>query len=485
MGKLLLLLSGALAVAGACSLTPTSSAGEAPAGQGQAVNVTRLYNDTCAKCHGAEGQGGGAGTRTLLTDAKFDQDFDRVFFDTIKNGIADQGMEAYGATLRDEEIWALVVHIRELQAKALRAAKGSTRPVDGVVKTQRHKYRIEEVIGTGQGLKVPWAVDWLPDGRMLVTNRPGTMIVVDKGALVSVDGLPRSIENGQGGLMEVAVHPDYARTGWLYLGITDPAKAGDPRTSLTKIVRGKLRFDGGKASWTGEQTVYEAAQEFYSTASFHYGTRIAFDGKGHVFFAVGERGTNMRAQDPATPYGKIMRVMEDGRIPADNPLPGNPMWSLGHRNPQGLVFGLDGELWNTEHGPRGGDELNRVQKGGNFGWPVIAFSINYNDSPFRMPWPKADEPFLLPVFRWLPSCAACGLDVEKGPAFPNWKGDLFAGGLAGQIVDRIRVKDGKFVEREEILHGMGRVRDVAVAPDGTIVVVLNEPDKVIRLVPAD
>ena len=473
-----------LAVAGACTLAPKFLAGEA-SGQGQAVNVTRLYNDTCAKCHGVEGQGGGAGTRTLLTDAKFSQDLDRPFFDAIKNGVPDQGMEAYGPTMRDEEVWAMVVHIRELQAKALRAAKGSTKPVDGVVKTQRHSYRIEEVVGTGQGLKVPWGVDWLPDGRMLVTNRPGTMFVFDKGASVPVEGLPETIENGQGGLMEVAVHPGFARNGWIYLGITDPGKDGNPRSSMTKIVRGKLQFVDGKALWNSQETIYEAAKEFYSGAGVHYGTRIVFDGKGHVFFVVGERGTNMRAQDPATPYGKIMRVMEDGRIPDDNPVKGNPMWSLGHRNPQGLVFGLDGVLWDTEHGPRGGDEFNKIDKGANYGWPVIAFSINYNDSPFRMPWPTADEKFAMPTFRWLPSCAACGLDVAKGPAFPNWKGDLFAGGLAGQNVDRIRVKDGKFVEREEILHGMGRVRDVAVAPDGAIVVVLNDPDKIIRLVPAD
>ena len=377
MGKHLLLLSGVLAVAGACTLAPKFLAGEA-SGQGQAVNVTRLYNDTCAKCHGVEGQGGGAGTRTLLTDAKFSQDLDRPFFDAIKNGVPDQGMEAYGPTMRDEEVWAMVVHIRELQAKALRAAKGSTKPVEGVVKTQRHSYRIEEVVGTGQGLKVPWGVDWLPDGRMLVTNRPGTMFVFDKGASVPVEGLPETIENGQGGLMEVAVHPGFARNGWIYLGITDPGKDGNPRSSMTKIVRGKLQFVDGKALWNSQETIYEAAKEFYSGAGVHYGTRIVFDGKGHVFFVVGERGTNMRAQDPATPYGKIMRVMEDGRIPDDNPVKGNPMWSLGHRNPQGLVFGLDGVLWDTEHGPRGGDEFNKIDKGANYGWPVIAFSINYN-----------------------------------------------------------------------------------------------------------
>lgn len=470
----------------ACSLAPADRPdGARVDGEAQgAKNVTQLFNATCAKCHGENGQGGGAGAQTFNTWSRFDQDNDRIYFETIKNGRPDMGMDAYGATLSDREIWSLVVHIRELQAKALRAEKGSTRPVDGVVKTELHNYRIEDVVDTGKGLQVPWSIDWLPDGRALVTNRPGILYVLDKGALTQVDGVPASIELGQGGLLEVAPHPDYARNGWIYLGLADPAKSGR-REALTKVVRGKIQFSAGKAQWTDTQTIYEAAQEFYSGAGIHFGTEIVFDGKGHLFFSVGERGTNMRAQDPSTPYGKIMRVNEDGSIPSDNPVSGSPMWTLGHRNPQGLVFDLEGNLWDTEHGPRGGDEVNLIQKGKNYGWPVIASSINYNDSPFVLPWPAQNQDMTLHVFRWLPSIGACGLDVCKGKAFPKWKGDLFAGGLSGANVDRIRMKDGEFDEREEILHGMGRVRDVAFGPDGFLYIVLNGPDKIIRFVPAD
>lgn len=477
-----LALSAAAAVA-ACSFAPADRTDNRPVSQNrQGVNVTRLYNDTCGKCHGEQGQGGGAGTQSMLTLAKYDQKNDRPYFDAIKNGVADMGMEAYGSTLSDPEIWALVVHIRELQGKALRAEKGSTKPVGGVVKTQLHDYRIEEVVATGRGLTTPWSVDWLPDGKMLITNRPGHMFAYEKGELIPIEGLPATIELGQGGLMEVAPHPDFARNGWIYLGLADQAKGGG-RGAMTKIVRGKIAFAGGKGQWTDTQTIYEAAQEFYSGAGVHFGTEIVFDGKGHVFFVVGERGTNMRAQDPATPFGKIMRVNENGSIPSDNPFPGNPMWTYGHRNPQGLVFDLEGNLWDTEHGPRGGDEVNRIEKGNNYGWPVIATSINYNDSPFQVPWPKPDQKFTMHEFRWLPSIGACGLDVARGSGFANWKGDLFAGGLSGANVDRIRVKAGKYVEHEEILHGMGRVRDVAFGPDGNLYIVLNGPDKIIRLVP--
>lgn len=160
------------------------------------------------------------------------------------------------------------------------------------------------------------------------------------------------------------------------------------------------------------------------------------------------------------------------------------MWSYGHRNPQGLAFDLQGNLWDTEHAPRGGDEVNLIKKGANYGWPNISFGINYNDSPYRNPWPKPGEKYAMPAFRWLPSIGASGLDVARGTGFAKWKGDLLAGGLSGNNVDRLRMKDGKLVEREEILHKMGRVRDVAYGPDGHIYVVLNGPDKVIRLVEA-
>jgi glucose/arabinose dehydrogenase len=282
--------------------------------------------------------------------------------------------------------------------------------------------------------------------------------------------------------MEVAIHPDYAKNGWIYLAYTEPGK---DRGGLTKIVRGKL--EGTK--WTAQQTIFEADQKFYTGAGVHFGSRIAFDGKGKVFFAIGERGGNMLAQELTNPFGKVYRLNDDGSEPKDNPFVGQEgvikgIWTYGHRNPQGLAFDLDGNLWDTEHGPRGGDEVNRIDKGGNYGWPVVAWSINYNDAPFRTPWPKDDLKVNQPAFRWLPSIGACGLDVVRGSAFPQWKGDLVAGGLSGANVDRLRMKDGKLVEREELVHGMGRVREVAVGPDGNVYIALNQPDKVIRLVPA-
>jgi len=465
--------------------SPASSNPGSPSRQGR--SVTSTYLETCAKCHGDRGQGGGGGTRSLLTEQKYDQGFDKHFFDAIKNGVPNAGMEAYGTTMTDEEIWGQVVHIRELQAQALRAKNGSPRAVAGVYNSKRAKFRLETVLDTDAGLETPWAIDWLPDGKMLVTNRPGFMVLAQGSNVIArVEGLPESREMGQGGLMEVAVHPDHAKNKWIYLAYTEPGKQNG---GLTRIVRGKLQIEGESARWVQQQTIWEAPQQFYTRAGVHFGSRIVFDNKGHVFFIVGERGGNMLAQQLDNPFGKVYRLNEDGSEPRDNPFVGKTgsikgIWSLGHRNPQGLVFDLNGALWVTEHGPRGGDEVNKIEKGANYGWPVVAHSINYNDSPFRTPWPRQGEKFTVPVFRWLPSIGACGLDVARGPAFPEWKGDLLAGGLSGANLDRLRIQNGVLVEREELLHGLGRVREVAVGPDGTVYVALNQPDKVIRLVPS-
>ncbi len=475
---------------------------------GNGGRMEELWSNNCANCHGAKGEGGGAGTQTLLTREQFGQEFDKPYFDAIKNGVPDMGMAAFGATFSDKEIWGMVVHIRELQGRALRKAGGSPKAKDGVYSSTHAQYRLERVVT--DGLRIPWALDFLPDGRMLITERPGTLRVHStgkRGGELSgpVAGLPKVLHMGQGGLMDVALHPDFATNGWIYLGYADAREGagggGRGAPNMTRIVRGRLKDVDGKPTWTDNQDIWKAEDKHYGPWGLHFGNRIVFEkapqgakSSHYVYWCIGERGQAAHAQDLSRPNGKIHRLFDDGQMPDDNPFVNNPnavksIWSYGHRNPQGLVFDLDGKLWDTEHGPRGGDELNLIQKGGNYGWPIVAFSINYSGEALETPWTadgKAPDGAMIiqPVFRWMPSIAACGLDVVKGDAFPAWKGDLVAGGLAGAVVDRIRIKDGKFVEREELIQGIGRVRDVVTAPDGTIYVALNDPDHIIRLVPA-
>lgn len=466
-----------------------------------AQGVERLWTTNCSNCHGANGQGGGAGTQTLLTEELMEQNLDRRFYDAIKAGVEENGMPPFGETLTPAQMWALVNHIRALQHESYRRNGGGPRESKGVYTSAHADYKLETVIASG--LSTPWSVDFLPTGEMLVTERHGPLRVFRNGNLSKpISGTPKVRSGGQGGLMDVAVHPDYDRNGWVFLSYTESATQGSG--SFTKLVRGKLEAAGGDWTWTDQQTVFEARSEHYTNSGLHFGCRIVFDPKDSdlVYFCIGDRGNGKRAQDLNTPNGKVLRVRTGGSIPDDNPFAGRTdaygqVWSFGHRNPQGLCFDLAGNLWVTEHGPRGGDELNLVRKGGNYGWPLVSFGIDYSGAPLTAPWPdvvpaakKMD--IVMPTFRWMPSCAACGLDVVRagpnGEAFPGWKGDLVAGGLAGTNVDRLRVKvnaDGSssVLEREELLIGKGRVRDVVCGPDGSVYVVLNDPHRVVRLVP--
>lgn len=493
-------------VAGLFVLVALAAGTAEPAGAQPTLGVEQLWSTNCIHCHRADGRGGGAGTSTLLTDELMDPSHDFRFYEIIKNGLPDAGMEAFGETLNEAQIWGLVGYIRELQHRDWRDRVGSTRPdADGVVKTQRHAYRIERVVEGA--IRIPWSVEFLPDGRMLVADRPGQLRVHSTGKpggklSAPVQGTPAVRHRGQGGLMDVAVHPKYAENGWIYLSFSHQRQLGGRDVAMTRIVRGRLREADGSYTWADEEVIFDPKPEHDLPTELHYGCRIAFDPKDPsiLYFSIGERGRMEMAQDLGRPNGKIHRIRDDGTIPADNPFANGgsaypSIWSYGHRNPQGLVFDLNGNLWDTEHGPRGGDEVNLIAPGKNYGWPIVSFGFNYNGRPFKAPWPEKEvsaadpstDGIVMPVYRWMPSTGACGLDVARGPAFPQWKGDLLAGGLAGQNVDRLRVSaDGtKLVEREEILHGLGRVRDVVVGPDGSVYVALNDPDQIIRLVQAD
>jgi glucose/arabinose dehydrogenase len=349
-------------------------------------------------------------------------------------------------------------------------------PLDAqeVHQTALHDYRIVTV---ADGFEVPWSMTWLPNGDMLVTERPGRLRIVRDGRLLPdpVPGVPEVFANGQGGLLEVAAHPDFAENRTIYLSYSKPLGG---RESTTAVIRGRFEND----RLTDVEEIFEAR----AAGNGHYGGRIVFDGEGHFFLSLGDRQAPPRgdleahpAQDLSNHHGVVVRLNEDGSIPEDNPFVGQAdalpeIWSYGHRNPQGMALHpVTGELWATEHGPQGGDELNRVQAGLNYGWPVVGYGVNYR-SGTAIHEGTIREGMENPLYVWVPSIGTSGFLIYDGEAFPEWKGHVFAGGLSGERIDRIQIEDGRIYISETVFHHMGRVRDVRQGPDGLIYVALEE-----------
>jgi len=338
----------------------------------------------------------------------------------------------------------------------------------------------------------PWAVEFLPDGRLIYTEIAGALRVYDPASdrTTTISGTPEVWVHGQGGLLDVGLAPDHAETGWIYLAFAEPlGRVGGRAAGLTAVVRGRIAGD----RWVDQQDIWRPQADWARSAGVHFGTRLAFR-DGYLFFSIGDRGRGDLAQDLGHPAGSVHRLHLDGRVPRDNPFVGqagalDTIWSYGHRNPQGLVFrpGMD-ELWSAEHGPRGGDEVNLVLRGRNYGWPRVTFGMNYDGTPITAETSGLGlEP---PVLHWTPSIAVCGIDFYTGAAFPAWQGDLFAGGLASEQLHRLRIRDGKVVTDEIVLRGIGRIRDVREGPDGFLYLVINgdrgasSPNRIVRLIPA-
>jgi glucose/arabinose dehydrogenase len=471
-------LLGALAVGGALAARSLSRAAprRPPPGAAEA-----LYAESCASCHGAGLQGG---MGPSLVDAEWRHGADDASVTvSIREGRPEGGMPGFGATLTAEQTRALVIYLREKAAAHQREQAPAARPAaaDAVVQSEAHAFRLETVVG--EGLESPWSVAFLPDGRLLVTEKPGRLRVVEGGVLrpEPVAGLPEVWATGQGGLLDVAVPPDFARTGWVYLAYSEPGADG---TAMTAVVRGRLR----EGRLVEQQTVYRAPAPLARKGRVHFGSRLVFDGKGHLFFSFGERGQKEDAQDLSRPNGKVHRVREDGQVPQDNPFVGRQgalasLWTYGNRNPQGLALHpTTGQLWGTEHGPRGGDELNLLQPGRNYGWPVITHGMNYDGTPLTDR--TAQEGMEQPAVHWTPSIAVSAMDFYTGERFPRWKGHLFVGALASEELRRLVLEGERVVHQEVLFRGVGRVRDVVAAPDGALYLVLNGPDRLARLVPA-
>lgn len=331
------------------------------------------------------------------------------------------------------------------------------------------------------GLEHPWGMTWLPDGRMLVTERTGEIRVFENDRYTGekLGGLPEVYPYGQGGLMDIQLHPKYTENGWIYVTYAKPGSGGGSTALLRFQLKGK--------QINHVETLYHTTP--LSASGVHFGSRIAFDKRGYLYFSTGERGTKENAQDLSNDMGKIHRLYDDGRIPADNPFANQPgakpsIWSYGHRNVQGLAYDAANDvLYATEHGPRGGDELNIIEAGKNYGWPSITYGIDYSGAIISERIEQ--EGMEQPVHYWTPSIATCGLLYYDGDRYPGWKGNLFTGALALTHVARIELVKGKYVHEEKLLQDIGRVRHVAQSPDGLIFVLTEDPGMVLKLIPTD
>lgn len=451
------------------------AAADVPAPRDPVVLITNF----CAGCH-ARTLTGGAGPSLVDSYWNHGSD-DESIARSIRNGWPLSRMPPFGRALSDAEIKELVTYIHQQGEEfAQGRLKIPPPPPDQTITSEKATFRLETFAAN---LEIPWGIEFLPDEKILVSERPGRLRLIDHGKLQPepISGTPTVFFRQDGGLLDVISHPDYAKNGWIYLAYSEEGKV--PDTSMTVVVRGRIR-DG---RWVDQQDIFRAPSALYYTGYIHYGCRFLFDRENHLFFTLGERGHSAEAQDLSSPLGKIHRVMDDGRIPPDNPFVNRAgalgsIWSYGHRHPQGLMWHpTTGKLWETEHGPTGGDELNRIEPGRNYGWPTISSGTDR----FAKIEGTAREGMESPIKFWTPAIAPSGIGFYTGNRFPQWKNNLFVAALVKEALIRLEIDGENVVHEEVVFRGMGRVRDVTTGPDGLLYVSLEGPGRIMRLVPVD
>lgn len=432
------------------------------------------YKNYCAGCHGVS-------LERFAIKPWMDEEGINLAFESIKFGIVDIGMPAFEQTFTDDEIEQLAIFVKE-EIPRDRSKLKPAFTTDGVISSEAHSFVIDTVVS---GLSVPWGLAFLPNGDLLISERAGTLHRYSNGFLSDpIEGLPPIMAIGQGGLLDLALHPEYNTNGWIYMAYSALNSESESPIGNTAILRARL--DGNQL--VDQEVIFEGLP--HTPLQYHFGCKLAFDGNGHLFFSIGDRG--QRDDFPQTldnHNGKIHRIMDDGTIPEDNPFVNDPnvmpsIYSFGHRNPQGnCIHPVTGELWVSEHGPKGGDELNLVEPGLNYGWPVITYGINYNGTIITELTEK--EGMEQPVFEWTPSIAPCGMTFVTGDRFKNWENNLLVGSLSFEYLERVVLEGHYVTHREKLLEGIGRVRNVVMSPDGYVYVAVENPGFILRLIPVE
>ncbi|MDV7186002.1 PQQ-dependent sugar dehydrogenase [Lutibacter sp. TH_r2] len=343
--------------------------------------------------------------------------------------------------------------------------------------TAKIEYELETIV---PNTDVPWGMVFLPDNSILYTERKGELIHFKNNTKTKIEGLPEIYVRGQGGLLDVELHPNYKNNGWIYLSFSSDInnKGGGGNTT---ILRGKIENN----TLVNKEIIYKATPNF--TNGTHFGSRITFDNDGFLFFSIGDRyNRNTLPQDITKDAGKIYRLNDDGTIPKDNPFVNTKnakkaIYSYGHRNPQGMVLHPNtGKIWTHEHGPQGGDEINIIKAGKNYGWPKASYGVNYGGSVFteHKTLPGMENP----IHYWVPSIAPSGMEFVTSNIYPEWKGNLLVGSLKFQYLNRCIIKNNKVVKEIKMLEGLGRVRSIKQSPDGFIYVGI-EHKGIVKIIP--
>lgn len=443
-----------------------------------AQTPAELYTTHCAGCHGANLEGA-QHTPLRKTNWQYGDDREELFR-TVMYGIAGTDMPPWSQVITKEQAQALADYILANQdaAPAVSPAKPD------FLQTADYRVKIETLVTEGFNSE-PWGIEFVDEHRALITERRGGLRWMVDGKLdpQPITGIPLTTNYNDSGMMDIALHPEFQNNGWIYMGYVHPLGDGANRDTpaMTRIIRG--RVDDHR--WVEQETIFAVADDLHFARGTRWGCRFLFDKDGYLYFTIGDIGRNDEVQQPSKPGGKTYRILPDGSIPPDNPYVGQPgaleaIFTIGNRNVQGIgQHPATGVIWATEHGPMGGDELNILQKGRNYGWPVITYGLNYDGSIVSDLTAKVGME--QPIKFWKPSPGISALEFYTGDMFPKWKNQAFVGAMVFEEIKRLTLGADRVENEEIIMKGYGRVRDLKTGPEGAIYVVLNNPHQVLRL----
>ena len=441
----------------------------------EAVN---LYTTYCAGCHGMDLAGNSA-TGLVKNDWTYGRTRG-LMFRNIKFGIDQTEMAGFANLLSDDQIGTLVDYIWQMQDEPV------DRRVEIPESIESEDYLIKVEQLATEGLEVPWGLELVDNRTALISEKKGQLRWLVDGKLdpTPIRGTPATYTGtSTGGYMDIALDPDYENNGWVYLAYSHSKANYEDETepATTSVVRGHIRDH----QWVDEQTLFLAHDSLWVTEGNRWGCRLLFDKQGYLYFSIGDMARAMDSQDPGKVSGKIYRIKADGTIPQDNPFIRTPgalkaVFSLGNRNVQGFsIHPENQQIWFSEHGPMGGDEINVLYMGANYGWPVITYGKDYSGEVVSAK--THQQGMEQPVYQWTPSIAICPIEFVESTQFPAWQNNLLVGALAFEELQRLVIDDRTIVHSEMLLKGQGRVRDIKTAPDGSIYVVLNSPDILLKL----